>query len=228
MRGIAFIGGEGPPLEYCRRLLGLAASACPPVLIAAADSGLVAVEAAGLRPDWVLGDMDSLEDLSRLDAYPPERVLRYPPDKDYTDTELALRLLREQGCDEFWLIGGGGGRLDHLLAVFSLFEREPCPSRWISAGEDVYTVESLGELRWDGPPASLVSVFPLGTGPWEAESAGLYWPLEGLSWERGFFGLSNRTKSGSFKLRVRRGRFLVVLPRLSCPSRGGGVVNGVA
>jgi thiamine pyrophosphokinase len=216
MRGIAFIGGEGPPPEYCRRLLDPAGPAGPraPVLIVAADSGLTAAEAAGLRPDWVLGDMDSLGDLSRLDAYPPERVLRYPPDKDYTDTELALGLLRERGCDEFWLIGGGGGRLDHLLALFSLFERRPCPSRWISAGEDVYALESPGELGWDGPPDSLVSVFPLGAGPWEAESAGLSWPLGGLSWERGFFGLSNSTKSGSFRLRARRGRFLVVLPRL--------------
>jgi thiamine pyrophosphokinase len=181
-------------------------------LVVAADSGLAAAEAAGLRPDWVVGDMDSLEDLSRLDAYPPERVLRYGVEKDYTDTELALRLLWEQGCNEVWLIGGGGGRLDHLLAIRSLFERDPCPSRWITAGEDVCRVVSPGQMRWSGPPGSLVSVFPLGAGPWEAESAGLRWPLAGLSWDRGFVGLSNVAEDGSFGLRARRGCFLVILP----------------
>jgi thiamine pyrophosphokinase len=184
----------------------------PPILIAAADSGLAAAEAAGLRPDWIVGDMDSLEDLSRLDAYPPERVLRYGTEKDYTDTELALRLLWEKGCAEVWLIGGGGGRLDHLLAIRSLFVRDVVPSRWITAGEDVRRVDSPEEMRWSGPPGSRVSVFPLGTGPWEAESAGLRWPLAGLPWDRGFFGLSNVAEDGSFGLRVLRGCFLVVLP----------------
>jgi thiamine pyrophosphokinase len=156
--------------------------------------------------------MDSLGDLSRLDAYPRERVLRYRTEKDHTDTELALCLLREKGCGELWLVGGGGGRLDHLLAIRSLFERELRPSRWITGAEDVYGVDSPGELRWKGPPGALVSVFPLGAGPWEAESGGLKWPLAGLPWDRGFFGLSNVAESGSFWLRAGRGRFLVVLP----------------
>jgi thiamine pyrophosphokinase len=156
--------------------------------------------------------MDSLGDLSRLDAYPRDRILRYRAEKDHTDTELALRLLWEQGCDEIWLIGGGGGRLDHLLAIRSLFERDPCPSRWITGAEDTYCVDSPAELQWDGPPGALVSVFPLGTGPWEAESTGLRWPLKGLPWNRGFFGLSNVAKNGSFRLQAGRGRFLVVLP----------------
>lgn len=220
MRGIAFIGGEGPPPELCRRLLAPLMTPDPrsprpdepPVLIAAADSGLTAAEAAGLRPDWVVGDMDSLADLSRLDAYPPERVLRYGTEKDDTDTELALRLLWEKGCREVCLVGGGGGRLDHVLAVRALFEREPCPSRWITGGEDLLRVDSPGELRRDGPPGSLVSVFPLGTGPWEAESAGLKWPLAGLPWDRGFFALSNVAEDGFFAVRARRGCFLVVLP----------------
>ncbi|MDR2136114.1 MAG: thiamine diphosphokinase [Treponema sp.] len=209
MRGIAFIGGDGPRPEFCRRLLGALGA---PALIAAADSGLEAAEAAGLRPDWVLGDMDSLGDLSRLDAYPPGRVLRYRAEKDCSDTELALRLLWEKGCGEVWLIGGGGGRLDHLLAIRALFERDPRPSRWITAAEDVRHAASPSRTRWSGPPGSLVSVFPLGAGPWEAESAGLKWQLAGLPWDRGFFGLSNVAENGRFSLRARRGRFLVVLP----------------
>jgi thiamine pyrophosphokinase len=155
--------------------------------------------------------MDSLGDLSRLDAYPPERVLRYQAEKDYTDTELALGLLWERGCDEVWLIGGGGGRLDHLLALRALFERDPCPSRWITAHEDLHCLDSPAELRWSGPAGSLVSVFPLGPGPWEAESGGLRWPLAGLPWDRGFYGLSNVAERGSFEVRARQGRFLVVL-----------------
>jgi thiamine pyrophosphokinase len=206
MRGILFTGGDGPEPETSRCLAGGAA------LIVAADSGLVAVEAAGLRPDWILGDMDSLDDPRRLDCYPPDRVLRYPRDKDYTDTELAFSFLAEKGCDEIWIIGGGGGRIDHLFALRSLFERNPFPARWITAGENVYCLNSPGKLALSVKAGGLVSVFPLGNGPWEAESSGLKWPLDGLSWNRGFFGLSNVAETGDFYIRAVTGRFLVIIP----------------
>jgi thiamine pyrophosphokinase len=158
--------------------------------------------------------MDSLGDPGRLRNYPEERILRYPEDKDYTDTELALRLLWDKGCDETWLVGGGGGRLDHLLAIRSLFERDPGPGRWITAADDIRII--TGDLSLEITPGSLVSVFPLGAGPWRAESRGLRWPLEGLPWDPGFFGISNRAGEGRFSIKAVEGRFLVILPLTAC------------
>ncbi|MDR2470532.1 MAG: hypothetical protein LBD09_00290, partial [Treponema sp.] len=65
-----------------------------------------------------------------------------------------------------------------------------------------------------GKPAPLfpVSVFPLGEGPWAAESSGLRWPLAGLPWDRGFFGISNEAPEGRFVIRAERGRFMVITP----------------
>ncbi|GHV30196.1 thiamine pyrophosphokinase [Spirochaetia bacterium] len=212
MRGIGFTGGEGPGAMLA------AAMAEEADIIAAADSGLMAAEAAGLSPDWIVGDMDSLgaggshEDLRRLDAYPPDRVIRCPRDKDETDTELLLSLLWGQGCDEVWLAGGGGGRTDHLLAVAALFERERSPDRWITAGEDIRQVREGCTLEFPAAQNCLVSVFPLGSGPWEAESRGLKWPLAELPWKRGFFGVSNVALEGRFEIRAIRGRFLVIMP----------------
>ena len=212
LRGIAFIGGESPCPEALRKIAEGAD------ILAAADSGLVACEGAGLRPDWVLGDMDSLDDPGRLEKYSPERVRRYPCDKDFTDTELALALLEENGCDEIWLAGGGGGRTDHLFAIRSLFERNDPPDRWFpgsgasEGGEEIRCLKEGKILSTTLPPESLVSVFPLGAGPWEAESSGLKWPLNGLSWERGFFGVSNVALNGPFEIRSFRGRFMVIMP----------------
>jgi thiamine pyrophosphokinase len=206
MRGILFTGGEGPEPETCRHL------SAGPVLIAAADSGLAAAEEAGIRPDWIVGDMDSLDDLHRLETYPPERIRMQSRDKDYTDTELGFSLLREQGCDEIWILGGGGGRTDHLFAIRSLFEREHSPFRWITAGEDIYCLEGPGTLSRSLEPGGLLSVFPLGAGPWEAQSRGLKWPLGGLPWNQGFFGLSNEAEAGDFSIRALAGRFMIIIP----------------
>jgi thiamine pyrophosphokinase len=180
-------------------------------ILAAADSGLVLAEAAGFRPHWIIGDMDSL-DPARLAPYPAEAVLPYPKDKDFTDTELAVSLLREQGCGEVWLIGGGGGRIDHLFAIRSLLERENPPARWITAAEDIRCLEAPETLHIPVPGTVNLSVFPLGAGPWQLESSGLKWPLAGLPWDRGFFGISNEALGRDCSIKAEQGRFMVILP----------------
>jgi len=220
MTGIVFTGGKGPPTEIIRSLIDGLSGKC---LIAAADSGLALAEAAGLRADWIIGDMDSIENPALLDAYPAEQVLRYPKDKDYTDTELAFSLLREKNCDEIWIVGGGGGRVDHLFGIRSLCEREFFPARWILDSADIYCMqgpcrETAGrgaahaslDLSLSGN--ALVSVLPLGEGPWKILSSGLKWPLDGLTWDRGFAGLSNEALTGDVTLHITQGRFMVIIP----------------
>ena len=218
--GIVFTGGEGPGLQALGRLL---ADFEAGTLTVAADSGLCLAEAAGLAPDWIVGDMDSLggEDRGeyRLAKYPRERVIRHATDKDHTDTELALSLLWEKGCDDAWIIGGGGGRIDHLFGIRDLFERERFPSRWFTAAEELRCIEggnTAGSLAATLEPGSLVSVFLLGVGPWKAESEGLKWPLDNVRWERGAYGLSNVAVAEEIAVSARQGRFLVVLPGKYC------------
>jgi thiamine pyrophosphokinase len=220
MLGIIFTGGNGPPPELVHLLAG-----GKNALLAAADSGLELAEGAGLRPHWIIGDMDSLSDPARLAAYPAEQVLRFPDDKDFTDTELAFSLLREKGCDEIWIIGGGGGRIDHFLGIRSLLEREFFPSRWYLDSADIYCFQAASENQGGKPesgklclrlkPGGVVSVFPLGAGPWAASSSGLKWPLDGLTWDRGFFGLSNIAQTGEIVINSLQGRFMALVPRMS-------------
>ncbi|MCL2804494.1 MAG: thiamine diphosphokinase [Treponema sp.] len=209
MLGIIFTGGDGPPSQIVKPLLKEDA------LIVAADSGLIAAEKAGFKPHWVIGDMDSLGDTDvssgeRLASYPKERIIRAEQNKDYTDTELAVSHIIEQGCDSFWIIGGGGGRIDHLFGIRSLLERDIFPSRWITDTADIRCFED--EINCVLEKDALVSVFPLGDGPWQAKSSGLKWQLDALPWDRGFFGLSNRVTDGEFSIKAQSGRFMVILP----------------
>jgi thiamine pyrophosphokinase len=205
LKGLAITGGEGPKSETLKNLAEQAD------MIVAADSGLATCEKADITPDWIVGDMDSLDDPKRLEKYPPERVVRYPLDKDSSDTELALSLLWEKGCGELWLSGGGGGRTDHLLAIRSLFERQKAPDRWFTGGEEIFRLKEGQTRRVDAPTGGVVSVFPLCSGHWQAESTGLKWPLNGVVWENGGFSLSNVAQEAPFEIKSIKGNFLVIM-----------------
>ena len=70
----------------------------------AADAGYLACRQAGVVPDLLLGDFDSMDQPEDFD-----RVRRMPVEKDDTDTMLAVKTGLEQGCGEFYLYGGTGG-----------------------------------------------------------------------------------------------------------------------
>ena len=80
-------------------------------LVIAADGGYDRVKAAGIRPDLVIGDFDSLGRIPRED-----RVITLPTVKDVTDTWAAIELGKERGYRVFRLYGCTGGRIDHTLA----------------------------------------------------------------------------------------------------------------
>lgn len=205
MRALLAIGGEGPRREAIEPLLPSFDFIC------AADSGLDLLRRYGLEPGLIAGDMDSVSSPSLLSAYPRAEVMRFPRDKDESDTELSLRLLFERGYRDVTVAGGGGGRLDHLLAIRALFERrERRPRAWFTAGEVIRLVEGGSRLELPSEPGDLVSVFPLAAGAEGMTSGGLKWALGGLKWGAGDFGLSNEATGSGFWVEAGRGDLLIL------------------
>ncbi len=70
----------------------------------------------------MLGDFDSIlkEDYENYCKAGVE-ILKYPEEKDATDTEIAIDEGIKRGCRQIILIGVTGSRLDHSLSnIFSL------------------------------------------------------------------------------------------------------------
>jgi len=91
-------------------------------IVVAADSGLDHAVAAGLRPNVLVGDLDSISAAGQMWAYANGvDIERFPAEKDATDTELALAAAAERAGDgDVVLLGGVDGdddRLDHLLGT---------------------------------------------------------------------------------------------------------------
>ena len=85
--------------------------------VVCADAGMKFCHTAGIQPDLILGDFDSVDDASYtyFKETCPERMEQFPTHKDETDTELALLRAIAAGADAVTMIGATGTRIDHLL-----------------------------------------------------------------------------------------------------------------
>ncbi|MCX7786873.1 MAG: thiamine diphosphokinase [Spirochaetes bacterium] len=205
MLGIVFTGGLGPKRDEVEEYLRRAQ------LIVAADSGLLLAEQMGVEPQIILGDMDSLPDREYLQRHKNAEIQVYPTEKDDTDTELALKCLRSRGCTDSILIGGGGGRLDHLLGIVSLFFRPNPPSRWFTHGEEIIYIAETLEIR--GLKGRVVTFMPVSREGCLMKTEGLRWPLDSLCWHPGDIGISNIIVSDQARVTMLQGKLIMILPK---------------
>ena len=164
-------------------------------LLIAADGGALLCSRWDLVPHLVVGDLDSLgaergEELRSAGV----RVIAFPPDKDESDTELAVRAALEAGADEIVLIAAlGGTRVDHELANI-LLVADPSLAGRIRAVRGDTTIAALhsgGSRVLAGAPGDIVSLLPVGDVSGVVTS-GLRYPLRGERLRAGAArGLSN-------------------------------------
>ena len=114
MKSYIFIGGEVEKTAFRSKIPENA-------LVIAADSGYDNAKRLGYaeRCDYIVGDFDSTKEkvfCSRA------KIIRVAPEKNETDTHLAIKLALERGVDDIFIIGGLSGRLDHTLSNLYLLE----------------------------------------------------------------------------------------------------------
>ncbi|NOX41147.1 MAG: thiamine pyrophosphokinase, partial [Alphaproteobacteria bacterium] len=111
--GITIIGAGRSSVRQIARAVALA-----PCVVAADGGGRTAL-AAGLMPEAIIGDMDSL---SRGDwgKFPPERLHKIA-EQDSTDFEKCLYSI---DAPFVLALGVTGSRLDHSLAAMNILTRQ--------------------------------------------------------------------------------------------------------
>lgn len=188
---------------------GLRERPVPGDLVIAADAGYRSCREAGITPDLLLGDFDSMDQ-------PPDfpNVLRSPVEKDDTDTMLAVKTALDNGCKEIYLYGGTGGvRLDHTLANLQslLYLRRRNARGWMYDRDFLWTVienETLTVERtveW-----GLLSAFCLGADASGVDEEGVQYPLKDAVLSAEFpLGVSNHILEPTARITVRKGALAV-------------------
>jgi thiamine pyrophosphokinase len=219
---VVLAGGDELPPSLLPALHRAIASA---PLVVAADGGIAHAHRVDRDPDVLVGDLDSItpEALARATTC-GTRILRHPVDKDATDLGLALDLvLAEAGArgDEdapalidTLVVGGHGGRADHLLGNAMLLAAARYEPLRLTAwwGRDVlHVVRTALELSGEvGDTVSLLAVHGAAHG---VTTEGLTFPLEGALLEPGSsLGISNTLTSPLARIDLAGGVLLVIRP----------------
>jgi thiamine pyrophosphokinase len=113
-----FLNGDYSDGDFDRRV------AAAGQILLAADGGAARLAELGLRPDAVVGDLDSLSDkVARRLAAEGVTFVRFPVRKDQTDAELAVDHAAGLGAGRVILAGALGGMLDHELGHIAVLRR---------------------------------------------------------------------------------------------------------
>jgi len=208
LRAAIFLHGSPDSPGLIRHVAGRAD------LVVAADGGARYALKAGVMPDLVVGDMDSLgEDFARKIERRGATLERHPVRKDKMDGHLAVLAARERGATAADLLCAAGGRLGALFAtphILLAAERIGLRSTVVADRGRMFVIEA-GTKTVHGTPQDSISIFPLSGPAAGVTLEGMEYPLENASLQPGdTLGFHNELIGTEARVSVGEGALLVV------------------
>lgn len=210
MRAVIVSHGAIHDLGYAKKIM----MDCQ--IVVCADGGAEYAVKCGIIPDAVIGDLDSIDSdvLEKLQDSGCS-IIKYPKDKDYTDTQLAIDYAVNHGAHEIVMLGSLGNRMDHSLAnVFLLVKLiksgiVPCI---IDEHNSIYITDST--IRLNGREGDIVSLLPVGGDVTGVYTHGLKYRLNGSVLPMGDpLGISNVFLKDEAVVTISSGLLLVIKSR---------------
>lgn len=188
-------------------------------LIIAVDGGYRYCLDCRLSPDLTVGDFDSLGYIPKEDG-----LLAYPSEKDDTDLGIAINEALARGCEELYIFGATGGRLDHTVASLqSLLSVAKRGASGFLFGQGFTATATEGGLRFPASYRGTVSIFAAGGECRGVTLSGLRYSLEGATLSPFYpLGVSNEFTGEEAEISCQEGILLILWqdnldkPRPSC------------
>lgn len=205
MRVLIIANGVQPAKETVKSL------ALRSDVVIAVDGAVYAAVDAGLHPDIMTGDFDSVRLESVRAEFPKLRIVP-TPDQDQSDLEKAVNIAHELGASSITIIGAAGGRMDHTLANMALLLEVATP---ICIVDDFGTVQAArSDCEADsvvfletavGDTVSLITFDPNAS----VSITGVKWPLSRCHLLPGTRGVSNVALGNAVQTVVHKGAVFV-------------------
>ena len=206
-RALIFLHGNKPNVANIKKTVKKSDT------IICADGGAEYALEAGLVPEIVLGDFDSLplkyqKKLIELGT----SLQEFPTEKDFTDSELAVNYALAHGYRDLVLFGVVGTRIDHFLANITYLSKKSQDGIKVIIIDNAQIIYLVSyELDLLGKKGDTVSLIPIEKDADGVTTRGLKWELYN---ERLLFGatrgVSNEFIKSKAHISIKKGTLLVI------------------
>ena len=174
-------------------------------IIIAADGGADICKKNLIIPDYIIGDLDSIEEISYFEK---SKIIKRPS-QDNSDMEKALEFAKRFDADVIKIISALGKRSDHAIInviVFTQFEFNQKLEIYDNYGK--MRILSPGRHCFKFEPETIVSLFSLGNIS-ALSLRGFKYNLIEQDFNNGFCGLSNETIAEEVEIEFIKGQLFI-------------------
>ncbi|WP_353093925.1 thiamine diphosphokinase [Tissierella praeacuta] len=184
--------------------------------IICADGGMNHLIKINRKPDLVIGDLDSINQISL--EYIKDNdipVKKYPSIKDATDTGLAMEYLIDKGCKEIVLMGVTGTRQDHTMAnilLLNVLYDKGIKGKIVDDNNIIYLTD--GHLELPRLENHYISIIPIVEEGINISLNGFFYNLDNEFIKFGStYGISNEIVDSVGIIKIHNGRALVFVSK---------------
>ena len=187
-------------------------------IVIASDKGLEMVDILGVHPNLIVGDFDSV-DADIIKKYEDNPVFtgsvkRFIPEKDATDTELAVQMAIEMGAEKIDILGATGNRIDHILGAIAILYKalkQGVSASIIDNNNRIRIIDDATVIKKSEQYGKYVSIFPYGTDVGGVTLKGLKYPLNDYTLKHDTsIGVSNEIVDDEAVIEIRGGAIVIV------------------
>ncbi len=183
--------------------------------IIASDRGVEILDACNIKPDHIIGDFDSINK-EILDKYLNQdniKIIKLNPEKDFTDTHMALKLAIELKSTNIVILGAIGTRIDHTISNINVLKEaleKNIACEIIDEKNIIKLINKKTILKKDNN-FKYISLLPLTTKVEGVTLKGFKYPLEDAVLEIGqSIGVSNEQKEEIATIDLKNGILILL------------------
>lgn len=183
------------------------------------DRGLEALYKLKIIPNHVVGDFDSVSP-EILEFYKKQSQIifhTYHPEKDNTDTDIALKLAIRLKSSKITIMGALGKRMDHAIANIHILKdalEANISCQIIDVHNRIYLINKEITLEKDKIYGKYVSLIPLTSEVEGITLTGFKYPLENYTLPIGTsLGISNEIIEDRAHVEMKKGILIVIESR---------------
>ena len=184
--------------------------------IIAGDRGLEALYQLKIVPNHIVGDFDSVSP-EILEFYKNQSQIifhTYHPEKDNTDTDIALKLAIGLKSSEITIMGALGRRMDHAIANIHILKdalETNIPCQILDEHNRIYLINKEITLEKNRVYGKYISLIPLTSEVKDLTLTGFKYPLNNYDLPIGTsLGVSNEIVENIAQIKMKKGILIVI------------------